>query len=163
MNCVHVPRGFSVASTIALRWSPLPFLTFLTSRLPVNLLPLQPFSSDINLDMSPLHATHLRSPTCLSPSHAFPITRCSTHFLCIDQSHHFLTNLTRRAGVPPTQLYLPDSHLNRSPRRPLARLWIPVNRKSYLFHRTASISAAGHSMTRKRRKSGSEMMIQMMT
>jgi hypothetical protein len=55
MNCFHVPRGFSVTSTIALRWSPLPVLTILTLRLPVDLLPLQPFSSEIILDMSPLH------------------------------------------------------------------------------------------------------------
>jgi hypothetical protein len=163
MNCFHIPRGFSVASTIAPRWSPLPTSTILTLRLPVDPLPLQPFSSDINLDMSPLHATRLWSLVCRLSSYAFPITRYSIYLLCTDQLRHILTNPTTCAGVPPTLLHLPDSHLNRSPRLPLVRLWILVNRKSYLSHRTASTSAAGHPMTRKRRKSGNETMIQMMT
>jgi hypothetical protein len=163
MNCFHVPRGFSVAPTIALRWSPLPILTILTLRLPVDPLPLQPFSSDINLDMSPSMATLRWSLACRWSSYAFAITRYSIYFLCTNQSRHFLTNPMIYAGVPPTPLHLPDSHLNRSPHLPLVRLWILVNRKSYLLHRTASISAVGHPMTRKRRKSGNETMIQMMT
>ncbi len=83
--------------------------------------------------------------------------------LCADQSRHFSTNPTICGGVPCTLLHLPGSHLNRSPRLPLVRQLILVNRESYLLHRTTSTSLAGHPMTRKRRKSGNEMMIQMMT
>lgn len=163
MNCFHVPRGFfgyhNYCSTLA-------------TSIHVDNLDLAPaliyFRCNRSLrtstwDMSHLHATLLWSLACRLSSYAFPITRYSIHFLCTDQSRHFLTNLTRCAGVPPTLLHLPDSHLNRSPRLPLVRLWIPVNRKSYLLHRTASTSAIGHSMTRKRRKNGNETMIQMMT
>jgi len=163
MNCFHVPRGFSVTPTITLLSSPLLILTILTLRLPVDLLPLEPFPSDINLDMSPLYGPPLWSLACRLSSYAFPITRYSIYFPCTDQSRHFLMNPMIYAGVPPTLLHLPDSHLNRSPRLPLAPLWILVNRKSYLLYRTAPISAVGHPMTRKRRKSGNETMIQMMT
>ena len=163
MNRFHVPRGFSVASTIGLRRPLLPILTILTLRLPVDLLPLQLFSLDINLDMSPFMATLLWSLAPRLTSYAFPITRYPVYSLCTDQSRHFLMNPMICAGVPPTPLHLRDSHLNRSPRLPLVRLWILVNRKSYLLHFTASTSAVGYPMTRKRRKSGNEMMIQMMT
>src|SRR6266403_990139 len=99
--------------------------------------------------MSPCHATLFLSLARRLSSYAFPITRYSVYFICADQSRHFLTNLTRYAGVPPTLLHRPDSHLNRSPPLPLARLWIPVNRKSYLLYRTTSTSAVGHPMTRR--------------
>ena len=42
MNPFHVPRGFSVTSTIAIRSSPLPNLAILTLRLLFDPLPLQP-------------------------------------------------------------------------------------------------------------------------
>jgi len=139
MNCFHVPRGFSVAPTIALRWSPPPILSFLTLRLPVDLLP------------SPLYAIifghqlgHVSPPwplvLGLLPVDRFLILSlsrvCLSYFPCTNQSRHFLTNPTMCARVPPTPPRLPDSHLNRSPRLPLVRLWIPVNCESYLLHRT---------------------------
>jgi len=71
--------------------------------------------------------------------------------------------MTRAGVLIPTLLHLPVSHLNPSLHLLLDRLWMPVNRKSSFFYCDTSTSVVGHPMTRKRRKSGNEMMIRMTT